>query len=62
MSWTGDVNDVRIMFFDETVQMNVNEVLPWRSSPVSEKSRFDLFRLERFSQQRVFKEVDLSDA
>src|ERR1035437_1432879 len=42
MSWSRDVNDVRIMFFDEAIQMNVNEVLPRRSSPVSEKARFYL--------------------
>ncbi len=59
---TGDVDDVRIMLFDKAVQMNVDEVLPRRRSPVPEQPWLDLFRFERLSQQRVFKEVDLADA
>ena len=62
MSRTGDVNDVRIMLFDEAVQMNVDEVLSRRGSPVTEQSRLDLFRLERFAKQGIFKQVDLADA
>ena len=62
MSWTGDVNDVRIVFFDEPIQMNVDEVLTRRSSPVTEQSRFDLLCFERFSQQGILKQVDLADA
>src|ERR1700735_1252016 len=50
------------MLFDETVQMNVDEILSRRSSPMTEKSRFDLFRLEWFTQERILKEVYLAYA
>jgi hypothetical protein len=50
MSGTGDVNDICIMLFDQAVQMNVNEVLSRRSSPVPEQPWLDLFRFERLSQ------------
>src|ERR1035438_3554649 len=33
---TGDVDDVRIMLFDQSIQMNVDEVLSRRGSPVTE--------------------------
>ena len=62
MSRTGDVNDVRIMLFDEAVQMDVDEVLSRRGSPVPEQPRLDLFRLERLAKQGIFEEVDLADA
>ncbi len=51
MPRTGDIDDVRIMFFDQTVQMDVDEVLAWRGSPVTEQSRLDLLRLERLAKQ-----------
>ncbi len=62
VSGTGNINDIRIVFFDQPIQMNVDEVLSRGSSPVPEQSRFDLFGLERFSQQGILEEVDLTDA
>ena len=38
VSRTGDVDDVGIVLFDQPVQMNVDEVLAWRGSPVTEQS------------------------
>jgi hypothetical protein len=35
VSSTGDVDDVCVMLFDKTVQMNVYEILTWRSSPMT---------------------------
>ena len=62
MSRTGDIDNVRIMFFDEAIQMDVNEVLSRRGSPVAKQPRLDLLRFEWFSKQRILKEVDLADA
>ena len=62
MSRTGDVNDICIMLFDEPIQMNVDEILSRRSSPVPKQPWFDLFGLERLSQQGILEEVDLTDA
>ena len=38
MSGTGNVNDVGIMLFDEAIQMDVDEVLSWRCSPVPKQA------------------------
>jgi len=62
MSRTSDVNDICIMLFDEAVQVNINKILSRRSSPVSEQPWFDLFGLERLSQQGILEEIDLTDA
>ena len=62
MSRTSDVNDICIMLFDEAVQVNINKILSRRSSPVSEQPWFDLFGLERLSQQGILEQVDLTDA
>src|ERR1035438_8304550 len=62
VSRTRNVNDVRIVFFDEAIQMNVDEVLTRRSSPVAKQPRLDLFRLEWFAKQGVCEQVDLPDA
>jgi hypothetical protein len=62
MSRTSDVNDICIMLFDEPIQMNVDEILSRGSSPVPEQSWFDLFGLERLSQQGILEEIDLADA
>jgi hypothetical protein len=61
MPGPGDVNEVRIMRLDKAIEVNIDEVLPRRGAPVSKQPRLNLFRMERLSQQGVFKEVDLTD-
>ncbi len=39
MSGTGNINDIRIVFFDQPIQMNVNEVLSRGSSPVPNRPK-----------------------
>jgi len=58
----GDVDDVGVVFFNEAVQMNVDQVLPGRGSPVAQQARLDLRGSQPFAQQRILKEVDLADA
>ena len=36
MAWAGDINDICALFFDQAVQVNVDEILARRSAPVSE--------------------------
>ena len=43
-------------------EIDVDEVLAWRGSPVTEQSRLDLLRLERRAKQGIVKEIDLADA
>src|SRR5208337_4971347 len=47
MSGTGDVDHVEIVQSDRPVQMDVNEVLPWRRSPMPDHQRFDMRQRER---------------
>ena len=39
---TSDIDDIRIMLFDQAIEMDIDEVLPRRSPPVPEQSWFDL--------------------
>src|ERR1700678_3547698 len=54
-----NINDICIVLFDDAIQMNVDEVLSRRSSPMPKQSGFNLCRSERFSQQGIFKKVNL---
>ena len=62
MSRTRDVDDVRIVLFDEPVQMDVDEVLARRGSPVTEQPWLNLLCLERRAKKGIIKQVDLADA
>src|ERR1017187_4662395 len=62
VSGTRNINDVRIVLFDQPVQMNVDKVLSGRGSPVTEQPWLDLLCLERRAKQGIVKEVDLADA
>lgn len=55
------VDDVGVTLFDEPVQMDVDEVLSGRRTPVAEQSRLDLVGGKGLAQKRVFEEVDLTD-
>ena len=50
------------MLFDKPVQVNVDKVLSRRGSPVAKQPWLDLFSLERLTQKRILKQVDLADA
>ena len=61
MAGTGDVDHVEIMQSDRPVQMDVDEILPRRRSPVSDHQRLDMRQRERLAQQRIRVEIDLTD-
>jgi hypothetical protein len=42
MSWTRYVNDAELSLFDESVQMDVNEVLSWSGAKVPKKTTLDV--------------------
>ena len=58
---TGDVNHVEIVFFDDPVQVSVDEILPGRRAPMSEQHVFDIFEFQRAFQQRVVVKINLAD-
>ena len=58
---SSDVNHVQVLFLDDAVQMGIDEVQSRRRAPVAEQARFDVRQLERLFQQRIVKEINLSD-
>src|ERR1043165_580294 len=61
MTGTDDANDIDVVFDDKTIQVRENEIQTGRSPPMPEEPFFNVIRLKRFSQQRIFLKVDLSD-
>ena len=59
MSGSGDVDHVEVEFFDQPVQVDIDEVQTRRRSPVAEKPRLDVLLGESLFQQRVVVEIDL---
>lgn len=41
--------------------MGINEVLPGRGAPVTQKAGLDVAGLERLCEERVIKQIDLAD-
>ena len=57
----GDVNHVEVVFFDDPVQMHVNEVLPGRRAPVSQQHVLHIRERQRPLQQRIVVKINLAD-
>ncbi|OPZ67628.1 MAG: hypothetical protein BWY83_02559 [bacterium ADurb.Bin478] len=58
---TGDVDHAQVAFFDNAVQVHIDEIETRRGTPMAEKPRFNVFRLQRFAQQRIVVQVNLAD-
>ena len=58
---TGDVDHVQIIPSDCPVQMNIDEILAGRRSPMPDHQRFDMGEGERLAQQRIRVEIDLTN-
>ena len=58
---TGDVDHVEIVQSDRPVQMDVDEILPRRRSPMPDHKRFDMREGERLAQHWIRVEVNLTD-
>src|ERR1051326_279732 len=55
----GDVNHVEVVFFDEPVQVDINEVLPGGRAPVPEQHVLHIRQCQRPLQQRIVAEINL---
>ena len=51
----------RVILLDDPIEMNVDEVLARRRSPVAQQPGLDVLELERFGQEGVVVEIDLAD-
>ena len=61
MTGADDINHVQIVFFDQPVQVHINEVEPGGGAPMPEQTRFDVFELERGFEQWIVLQIDLPD-
>lgn len=49
----GDVDDVEVVFLDQSVEVHVDEVEPKCRSSVAEQARLDVGQFERLFEQRI---------
>ena len=61
MPGTDDINHVQVVFLDQPVQVDINEVEPGGGAPMSEQARFDVFELEGGFEQRIILQINLPD-
>ena len=60
MSRTFDIEHVQIIFVDDAVQVGIDEVLSGDGSPVADRMKLHIGRLDRALQQRIVLQVQLS--
>jgi hypothetical protein len=56
-----DVDDVEIVAFDASIEMDVDEVQAGRGAPMSEQARLDVLSLERLAKQGIVEQIDLTN-
>ena len=61
MAGSANVNDVEIQGADSTIEVNVDEVEPGCRAPMSQQARFDVLWPQRFLQQRIIEQINLTD-
>ena len=61
MSRTANVNNVEVVLLNQSVEVNIDEVQSWGCTPVTEQSGLHVFKFQRFPQQRICIQIDLSD-
>ena len=61
MAGPDDIDHVQIALFDQTVEMDINEVEPGGGTPMPEQTRFDVFELERGFEQGIVLQINLPD-
>jgi hypothetical protein len=57
----GDVDHVEIVFLDDPVQVDVDEIQPGGGPPMPKQPGLDVFQRERFPEKGVVVQIDLSD-
>src|ERR1700752_1607543 len=62
MPRTGQEDHVEIVLLDEPAQVNIYKRQPWAGSPVSQQTTLDMFRAQRFRQQRIIQQIDHAQA
>src|SRR4051812_18866469 len=58
MAWSSQENHIQVIFFDQPIQVNVCERESRARAPVSEEPVLNVFRFERFFQQRIVLQIN----
>ncbi len=61
MPRAADVEDILIASGDDPIQVCIDEVQAWRRAPVTKQARFDMLRFQRFAEQGIVHEINLTD-
>ena len=60
MAGTGDIDHVQVVFFNDAIQMHIDEILARRGAPMSHHQRFDVRLCQLFAEQRIVVQIDLA--
>src|SRR5207249_6554580 len=58
---TGDIDHAQIPLFDDSIEMDVDEVQSGRRPPMAEQPWLDMLALERLFEQRIIIEINLAN-
>ena len=61
MTGADDIDHVQIVFFDQPVQVHIDEVQPGRGAPMPEQTGLDVLERERGFEQWIVLQIDLPD-
>jgi hypothetical protein len=58
LTWTRDEKGIQVILFDQSVKVKIGEDLSGITTPMTEQSTLQVFKLERFLEERVLLQVD----
>src|SRR5450432_4112056 len=61
VSGARDIDHIEIVFLDDAVQMNIDEILPRGCAPMTEQHSLHVSERQRPLQQRIVVKINLSD-
>ena len=59
MTWASNIDGIKIMALDHTIQMNIDKIQSRRRTPMAEQSWLDVLKLQGFFQQGVIEQINL---
>src|SRR6266542_6357036 len=61
MPRTANINNIEVELLDQAVEVHINKVQSGRRTPVTEQPRLHMLEFQRFAQQRIGEQIDLSN-
>ena len=61
MAWTADEDRAQVTRHDDAIQVQVDEVEPWRGAPVAEQPRLGVLDSQGLAEERIVEQVDLTN-